>query len=84
MKRISILLGGQGHGLMIKPLGTTRTEILKYGQRYIPRVYLRVHPDAAGNLAEEAFELYAWDQVPDFGIEALAASAINRGFVSER
>lgn len=83
MRRINILLGGQGHGLMIKPITTTRTEILKYGQRYMPRVYMRQQPDAAGNMVGVSFELYAWDQVPDFGIEALAESAIKRGFVSE-
>lgn len=83
MKRINILLGGQGHGLMIKPITTTKTEILKYGQRYVPRVYKRQHPDAAGNMVAELFELYAWDQIPDIGIEALAVASINRGFVSE-
>lgn len=81
MKRITILLGGQGHGLMVKPAMTGKAEIVKYGQTYRPRVCL--HSTKEGDHQPESFELYAWEAIPDDMIVPLAGAAIRRGFISE-
>lgn len=85
MKRINILLGGQGHALMVKGTMNTQSEIHKYGNRYVPRVYLKaefVDGEPVEN-SGESYELYVWDQVAEFAIPTLAENAIGRGFVSE-
>lgn len=86
MKRINILLGGQGHALMVKGSMASRSEIHKYGNRYLPRVYLKgkIVDGEAVEDSGEAYELYVWDQVPEFAIPSMAENAISRGFVSER
>lgn len=82
MKRITILLGGQGHGLVIKPAMQGLAEIKKYGQVYKPRVCM--HSTKEGDHQPEPFELYAWEAVPDDMIVQLAGHAIRRGFTHER
>lgn len=80
MKRITILIGGQGHGLQIKPMQSDLAEIKKYGLVYRKRVCK--HSDREGKELVE-FELYAWEAVPDDILVQLAGAAIRRGFVSE-
>lgn len=82
MKRITILLGGQGHGLVVKPAQKDLAEIKKYGQVYRPRVCM--HSTKEGDHVPEPFELYAWEAVPDEMIVQLAGAAIRRGFVYEQ
>lgn len=78
MKRITILIGGQGHGLKVKPGQENSVGIMKYGCSYRPRTML---VSCEGQEVEvKAFVLI---DMPALKGAELMLSAVERGFVCD-